>query len=521
MTDSDATAPSSAGDQPSDGDKKLFWACFVALVATSFVFGVRATLIGQLGDVFNLSQSEIGVILGAGMWPFAISIILFSLIIDKIGYKTAAFCAIVCHVVSIVWTLFAKDKTGLLFSTLLVAFGNGIVEAFINPVVATAYPKQKAKWLNILHAGWPLGLALGALFTVLLGYMKVDWQVQFAMCLIPVVIYAILVFPRKFPPNERVAAGISYRDMLREVGGVGFFIIGALLSMAVIQIYTAVSGAEIEPKQTAFYGAVAGIVIGMIAGLYTRSIGNMMFLLILITMGPLATTELGTDGWMQQLLEADLPKLAGWIFIGVSIIMTILRFYAGPIVHRFSPIGLLVLSAIVAIIGLLFLWKAAGLVLIAAAVVYAFGKTFLWSTTLGLVSEQFPKGGALTLNGVSAVGVLGLGILGSPLMGIFLDGGIDKDLKRENPELHARVNGEPRSTIFGMAPSLDPKKVDALEGEKNATVEKIVNRNKKAAFMRQAVLPAFMLLCYLILFFYFKSRGGYKPVDISAEPSSG
>ena len=500
----------------SEPDKKLFWACFIALVATSFVFGVRATLIGTFGDEFDLSQSEIGMILGAGMWPFAISIILFSLIIDRIGYKTAAFCAIACHFIAIIWTLTAKDKTALLLSTLLVAFGNGIVEAFINPVVATAFPKEKAKWLNILHAGWPLGLALGAIFTIVLGGLNVSWQVQFGMCLIPVIVYAILVVPCQFPANERVAAGVSYREMLREVGGVGFFIIGALLTMAVIQVYTAVSGAEIAPQRTALVGGIVGAIIAVLAGIYTKSPGNWMFLLILITMGPLATTELGTDGWMQQLLEADLSKeLAGWIFVGISIIMTILRFYAGPIVHRFSPIGLLVLSALLAIVGLLFLWKAAAYMLIAAAIVYAFGKTFLWSTTLGLVSEQFPKGGALTLNGVSAVGVLGLGILGSPLMGIFLDGGIDKDLK-DHAGIYEKVNGPTKPTIFGPAPSLNAEAVKALQGEEAKTVESIVNRNKKAAFMRQAILPAFMLVCYLALFFYFRARGGYKPVEIGA-----
>ena len=34
---------------------------------------------------------------------------------------------------------------------------------------------------------------------------------------------------------------------------------------------------------------------------------------------------------------------------------------------------------------------------ILAATVYGFGKTFLWPTMLGVVSERFPKGGALTL----------------------------------------------------------------------------------------------------------------------------
>lgn len=493
-------------DSISADNKKLFWACFIALVATSFVFGVRSTLIGSLGKEFDLSQTEIGQILGVGLWPFAFSIILFSLIIDKIGYKTAAFFAVACHLVSIVWTLNADGYSDLYWSTFIVAIGNGTVEAFINPVTATIFNKEKSKWLNILHAGWPLGLALGALFTILLGLVDVSWRVQFAMCLIPVVIYGILVIPRKFPEQERVAAGVTYREMLREVGAVGFFIMGWLVAVGVAQMLGA------NPAWWVPVGIAA--IVAIAAGIYTGSAGNWMFLLILVTMGPLATTELGTDTWMQQLLEGDLgSQLAGWVFIMISIIMTVLRFYAGPIVHKFSSIGLLVISAALAIAGLLCLWKAAGMVLIAAAILYAFGKTFLWSTTLGLVSEQFPKGGALTLNGVSAVGVLGMGILGAPLMGYYLDKGVDSDL-REVPALHQKVAGPEKATMFGPSPSLDNLAVDSLEGEEKESFEAIRNSNKKYAFLRQSVLPAFLLLCYLILFFYFKSRGGYKPVEI-------
>ncbi|MCB1210244.1 MAG: MFS transporter, partial [Verrucomicrobiales bacterium] len=140
---------------------KLFWACFIALVATSFVFGVRAATIGNLQESFNLSELQKGQINGAGMWPFALSIIFFSLIIDKIGYKAVAMFAIVCHTVSLVLTLRASGFTDFYWSTLLVAVANGTVESFINPVVATVFRHNKAKWLNILHAGWPAGLALG------------------------------------------------------------------------------------------------------------------------------------------------------------------------------------------------------------------------------------------------------------------------------------------------------------------------------------------------------------------------
>ena len=492
--------------------KKLFWACFVALVATSFVFGLRANIIGDWQADFGLSEADKGTILGVGLWPFAISIIVFSLIIDYIGYKTAAYFAMGCHIASLLLTLFANGPTALYWSVFLIAIANGTVEAFINPVVATIYKKEKSKWLNILHAGWPAGLALGALTAILLG--DASWKIKYVMCFIPVVIYAVMIIPRKFPVNERVEANVSYREMLGQVGGIGFFLLTWLLVLGVSQIL-----ASLNPD-LAVKGIVAVIIAAVVAigaGIYTKSFGHWMFLLVLLTMGPLATTELGTDSWMPDLLGADFtPAQAGWIFIYVSTIMTILRFYAGPIVHKFSPIGLLVISAIIAIIGLLFLSKSAGFVILIAATVYALGKTFLWSTTLGLVSEQFPKGGALTLNGVSAVGVLGMGILGAPIMGGLQDKGIDRDLRAEHPAIHEQVATAPRGLPFlGEVRGVDEDKVKKLSEEEQEIVRQVRYPNKKAAFVQVSVLPIFMLICYLVLFFYFKAKGGYKPEELS------
>ncbi|MBT5812997.1 MAG: MFS transporter, partial [Opitutales bacterium] len=199
-------------------NKKLFYACFLALVATSFFFGLRTVVVGELVAEFNFSQTEVGRILGVGLWPFAFSIIFFSLVIDKIGYKAAAYFAIVAHTLAVIGTVMAvmnKSASGLYWSTFLVAIANGTVEAFINPIVATIYSKEKSKWLNILHAGWPAGLALGAVVALLLG--DVGLTVKFGVCLVPVVVYAALIAKRSFPVQERVAAGVSFREMLREV----------------------------------------------------------------------------------------------------------------------------------------------------------------------------------------------------------------------------------------------------------------------------------------------------------------
>ena len=506
-------SPPSTSSRHDGPDMKLFWACFIALVATSFIFGVRANTIGQLQDSFNLSEAQKGNINGAGMWPFALSIIFFSLVIDKIGYKTVAVFAMICHVVSLILTLRATGYESFYWGTFLVAVANGTVESFINPVIATVFNKQKAKWLNILHAGWPAGLALGALFCALFPnttlFFDAAWKFRFALCFIPVVIYALLILPRTFPVNERVAAGVSYRDMLKEVGAVGFFMIGALVFAAVMQL--------LGKPMPLSYTLLAGVAVAVLAGLYTGSFGNWLFIMVLIIIGPLATTELGTDGWMPELLKLsgpDVPHFETWIFVYTSVIMTVLRFYAGPIVERFSPIGLLVIGSVIAIGGLLFLSTASGFVILAAATVYALGKTFLWSTTLGMTSEQFPRGGALTLNGVSAVGVLFLGVLGSPMIGYKQDVDMDKRLSSGHTQLYQQIKGDPKAALLGSAPSLNQEKIKALPEASRKELEAVQAESKKHVFVDIAALPVFMLLCYLGLFLYFKRKGGYKAMHI-------
>ena len=75
-------------NQNSEPDMKLFWGCFIALITTAFAFITRAFLVNAepfWPSTFGLNQVQAGELFGAGIWPFAISIIVFSLIIDQIG----------------------------------------------------------------------------------------------------------------------------------------------------------------------------------------------------------------------------------------------------------------------------------------------------------------------------------------------------------------------------------------------------------------------------------------------------
>jgi len=507
MNDLNISTPSTTTG-PTAQEKWLFWTCFIALVATSFGFVIRANVIGSWGIEFNLSKTQQGELLGVGLWPFALSIILFSLVIDRIGYgRTLAF-AWICHVVSAIVTILATNYWMLYIGTFILALGNGAVEAVINPVIATVYSKEKTKWLNILHAGWPGGMVLGGLLILIL-MPGLDWRWKVGMVLIPAAVYGFMMIRTKFPVHERVKAGIPYKVMLQEAGIIGAIIVVVIMIAEIGRIF----------QWSLLIQIVVAAILIIAYGVYVRTPGRIMFIFLLLIMLPLATTELGTDSWITELVEPVTENIGiqpGWILVYTAFLMMVLRFFAGPIVHRLKPLGLLALSSAIAVVGLILLSKLAGVLIFVAATVYALGKTFFWPTMLGVTAEQFPKGGALTINAIGGMGMLSVGIIGAAFLGNIQDKAIDKELLEQRPALHEQVVGKEKMSVFGKYKAIDQQKVDSASESDKTVIASISSDAKKGALATVAIFPIIMLICYLILVFYFRSKGGYKAVELTA-----
>jgi hypothetical protein len=332
---------------------------------------------------------------------------------------------------------------------------------------------------------------------------NVGWQSKIVLILIPVFVYAsILVFCR-FPVHERVAAGVPYREMLQEFG-----IVGALITSSMIVFEV---GRVFEWSLAAKLITIAAVTIGF--GLLVRALGRPFFIIILLIMFPLATTELGTDSWITSLMEPAMSKLglqAGWVLVYTSTIMMILRFCAGPIVHALSPLGLLACSSAIAMSGLLLLSHATtGLMILLAATVYGLGKSFFWPTMMGVVAEQSPRGGALTLNAVGGVGALSVGVVGLVFLGAIQDHYATDILRRDQPALYQQVVIT-KEGIFGQYEAIDSAKLQTSSPEQQQLIADIDADAKKNALSVVAILPAIMLVCYLLLIAYFNAKGGYK-----------
>ncbi len=501
---------------------KLMIASFLTLVAAGVGFATRTAVLPAWESEFGISGLQFGKILGAGFLGFGAMIFFGGILVEKFGYKLLLTIAFVLHLISAAM-LFAAGPvfesaqasdpatatetvvTLLWVSTILFSVCQGLYEAVINPLVAQLYPDNKTHYLNILHAGWPAGMIIGGLFAAsFMGTQPwitaIPWEIAMSLFAVVVLIYGIMALPEKMPPTAS-----SFDD--------------------------------------------AGL-----AGSFA-CFASIPFLVLLIIHGLIGYMELGVDSWMAALMESLLDN-AIIVLVYTSALMFILRFFAGPIVHKINPIGLLLVSAVISCLGLLWLSQPMGslVMVFAAATFYSFGKAFLWPTMLGVAGERYPRSGAVAMGAMGAVGMLTVGLVAGGRIGAQQGEGFSTALKTASPETFERYAGGEESSWGYDYRAIDGAKAgaakavvlsekgevvstEAIAGAElipadqrealiaNAAVDipavKAANlAGGRTALYKTAAIPAVMVLGFLGLFIYYQTQGGYKPVELAHAEST-
>lgn len=516
----DGIAPNSA---------RLLWAGFMAIFASGIGFALRGGIFDNWGQEYGFSATTLGVIGGAGFTSMCFGIIIGGVIVDKIGYGKLVFLAFACHVLSAFVTFGASSpanaETLLFWGMFLFGYANGTLEAVANPLVATLYPKNRTHYLNILHASWPAGMVVGAAMGWLLDdSMQIGWKFQLALYLIPTAIYGLMFLGQKFPKSEAVQQGAKLGDMFKDIGLIGAAVVGYMIALFVSQSLGL-------PTAVAW---IIGLAILIAVGVITRfSFGSVLLLVFFLTHILVGAVELGTDGWIQNITGNLFTSEQGkFLFIWTSVIMFGLRFCADFIERnlKLSPVGILLLSAVLAVIGLRL---ASGMQTFAVAVValgiYALGKTFFWPTMLAVVSDRFPRTGAVAISVMGGLGFLSAGLLGGPGLGYSKDRFAAEELQRTNVAVYEQVKAENASKFLFFSPVNpiggkeleDARAVPVLDRtpDQQAIVEASEVGDRKTLKV-DSYIPLAMAVVYLLLILYFRSKGGYKPVQLSAGSQS-
>ena len=382
-----------------------------------------------------MKQEEIGIITSTAFWGFPLAIVIGGMVVDIIGMKKLLVAAFIFHALGIFLTIIASGFWPLFISTLLIGIGNGTVEAACNPLVASLYSTNKTTRLNYFHLWFPGGIVIGTLIVRFFGINIPDsiylsnWRVLVGIMFIPTILYGFLFLKLTFPVTERVARGVSTSQMYK---------------------------ALLKP----------------------------LFIVMLILMLGTAITELFTGQWIDVLLKnvTDNAILLLTLETGV---MVLGRGLAEPVVHKLSPAGVLLMSAILASLGLYLLGHSTGNMLFVGAIVFGMGVCYFWPTMLGFVSENLPKTGAVGMNLMGGAGMFAVSVYM-----IFMGGYYDRLLAAKLPA------GASVQAYSG--PTATAEMASALNEAKKAAGPEIINAT--------LIIPIVLIVAFAALFIYMRSR---------------
>jgi MFS family permease len=427
--------------------RRLFVLSNLAIFMIGLGFAVRANIAADLqNDLFDAldlarSAAMVGEVIGATFIGFALTLLFGSALLDRVGIRWMLMFAALGYLLGSVmvigasmlasgWTSYWLVYLGLL----LTGLGWGAVEAGTNPLVAALFPEEKTHRLNILHAWWPAGIVAGGLLGLALGAAGAAWEWNLVILIVPAVVLAVMVRGAAFPVTERVAAGVGYAEMFREI---------------------------------------------------VRSPG---FLLWFFCMMLTATSELAPGQWVDLALSNVVGMQGIILLVYVSMLMFVMRHFAGPIAARVSPVGLLWFSSLLAAVGLYALSLADSPALaFAAATVWGVGVCYMYPTMLASVSERYPRGGAFFLGLMGFAGGLAVQFV-LPWMGAIFD----------------RAKLDAAGGVERLA---------ALRGEELAEVMRIASVE---SFQAVAIVPLVLLPVFGIVWWRDRRSGGYRPVSLTA-----
>ena len=407
---------------------RLFLVSVIALVTAGIAASIRSNLAAVLQHQFldpidpMHSGQMIGTVLGVAFFGFALTIMIGSPVLDYLGMRPLMMLSSVCFIVGTLIMICAAPLSAwfsayrvLWTGALISGIGWGLTETVINPLAVTLYPDDQTHRLNLLHAWWPGGLIIGGLIGAGLSKLNVDWRLQMACVLVPAMTFGSLLLSCKFPPTERVAAGISTGRMIKE-----FF--------------------------------------------------RPFFLVWFFSMFLTAACELAPGQWVQFALTRTVHMPGILLLVYVSALMFVMRHFAGPMAHKFSPVGLLWLSCLLASLGLISLSVANSPVTgLLAATIWGTGVCYMWPTMLAAASERFPRGGAV-------------------LMGLMGTAGM--------------------SSVFFVLPQMG-KVYDYYKAQGGDVTA------SQMSFRLVAVLPALLLIVFGAVWLYDRSHGGFKPIRLT------
>ena len=355
--------------------KRTIASCMVAIFTQAIVVNLVALLFTPFMALYELTYAHLGILVCINFATQVSADIIFSGLIDRIGFKKLIFPTCALTFVGFVllgcvpWVFPQHIFAGLVISTVLFAFAGGMMEVLISPMVDAIPTDDKNAAMSLTHSFYAWGQIATIIITTLFVFLfgGKNWQIiVFIWALMPLAnffMYLMSPIPDVLPAEKRDPA----KSVLKNV----FYI----LALAAI-----------------FFGAGSEITLNQ------------------------WTSTFMEKGLGLSKVMGDLIGMTGYAFmLGFG------RTLHAKIGNRIDISKLLIAgSGLSLVCYLIVALSASPIINIAACILCGFGTSLLWPGTIELSSERFPMAGAWMFAVLAVAGDIG-GSLSSWITGEIVD----------------------------------------------------------------------------------------------------
>lgn len=337
--------------------RRLMAACVLCMVMFGAVQVLPTVCLDALGTDLGLSFEQRGFLIALRMAALTACLLVVGHLGERPGKRFVLFGGLVAIAIGQVMTARAPGYPMLVASMVVSGLGYGVVEAYLNPLVAQLNPHNSARALNILNGVFSLGLVIGAFSTGELLHAGAGWRLPFWIWVLPPLVCGVLYLTPHYP-------------------------------------LPAPASNEVQPTSDV-----------------RRFLGLPLFWVLMAAMVLGGGCEAGLTNWAPNYVAEVLDATArggAWTTIFYGAFMAVGRLGSGAVVARSGAIRLMIVSAVAC--GLVTAALAFVPSLVAAYSLFALSGLFVacfWPTLLAIGSDQIAPGSTSLLSLLAAAGVSG------------------------------------------------------------------------------------------------------------------
>lgn len=338
--------------------------CFVGIFVQAVVANITAVLFIPFMKLYGFSYVHLGMLVALNFSVQVASDIIFSGLIDKLGFKklvlpAAVFAFAGLLLFALTPFIFENILLGIIISTVIFSAASGLLEVLLSPIINAIPNKNKGPAMALMHSFYAWGQILTIVVTTLfIHFFGINnWQIIIIIWSIVPFINLFMFLLSPFPDVIAEEHRLNMRDLI--------FKPYYLIALAAI-----------------FFGAAAEIVMNQWSSTFTE----------------------------KALL---LPKLTGDILgmTGFAFMLGLGRLLYGIYGKRYNMNKVLVSSSAMAVICYIIVAiSPVNTVSLFACALCGFAASLLWPGTLVITADKYPLAGSWIFAILAAAGDIGAAV---------------------------------------------------------------------------------------------------------------